>query len=455
MQKRKLILLASICLLLISCQKQLDVKPDKKLVEPVQLSALQNLLNNDSYLNDGYIPQTEVGSDNYYLTTTDFNAQNEANQRAYLWDSQAGDIQLQDGWRLHYRNLLYPTLVLEQLEKIKDQDIATRNDIKGQAHFFRAWILFNTAVTWAMPYNTELAPTTPGIPLRLTSDINAPTVRASLADTYQLIIADLETAIALLPISINYVTRPSRPAAYALLARVALSMRAYKMAYEAATQSLQLYNQVLDYNELNAGNIAPVPARNVEVIFHCGSSGGTNANVLRYQLAKVDTVLLAMYAPNDLRKQVFFARNSDNSYYFKGNYNGSRTAIRFNGLAVDEVLLIAAETAVREGRIQEGLGYVNHLLQRRWKRGEYANYETQNAKEALMFVLNERRKQLCFRSGLRWQDLRRFSFEPELLVTPIRKVNNVIYTLPSGSLLYASMIPYSVIQLTGIQQNSR
>src|SRR3981189_1202195 len=68
-----------------------------------------------------------------------------------------------------------------------------------------------------------------GIPLRLTADVNAPSTRSTVQQTYDQILGDLQQAVVLLPAAVPYANRnrPSRPAAQALLARVYLSMRNY------------------------------------------------------------------------------------------------------------------------------------------------------------------------------------------------------------------------------------
>lgn len=78
---------------------------------------------------------------------------------------------------------------------------------------------------------------------------------------------------------------------------------------------------------------------------------------------------------------------------------------------------------------------LNNLLQTRWKVGTYINLTAANADTALGLILNERRKELCFR-GLRWTDLKRLNKDDRFKVTITRSLNGQTYTLLPNSLRY-------------------
>ena len=73
-----------------------------------------------------------------------------------------------------------------------------------------------------------------GIPLRLTTDPKEYLFRSTVQQTYDKIISDIQMAIPLLPSTLDtlHLNRASQPAAYAMLARVYLSMSAYREARE-------------------------------------------------------------------------------------------------------------------------------------------------------------------------------------------------------------------------------
>ena len=77
-----------------------------------------------------------------------------------------------------------------------------------------------------------------------------------------------------------------------------------------------------------------------------------------------------------------------------------------------------------------------------------------DADELLRIILQERRKELLFRS-LRWTDLRRLNKDSRFAVTLTRKLNNDTYTLPPNDARYVLPIPQQEIEESGIQQNPR
>src|SRR5690606_9897542 len=99
-------------------------------------------------------------------------------------------------------------------------------------------------------YDEASAKSDLGLPLRLDEDFEKPSVRSSVEDTYRQIIQDLKESTNYLPNRPVHVVRPSRAAAYAILARCYLSMRVYDSAGHYAGLSLQLQNQLYDYNQV-------------------------------------------------------------------------------------------------------------------------------------------------------------------------------------------------------------
>jgi tetratricopeptide (TPR) repeat protein len=432
-----------------SCQKFLDAKPDKRLVVPTTVNDIQAMLDNTSDLNLGYANLSESGSDNFYITDAAYNALSEEARNAFLWNWQGlDDLQ----WYNMYRVVFLSNVALESLEKIEGAGTAAYNSVKGAAYFFRAFSFYHSAQIWTLPYDESTAALTPGLPLRLSSDINLPTVRPNLKQTYQQILDDISNAIPLLP-EVNVMpTRPNKAAAYALLARVLLQMNRFEEARVAASSALDIYNVLLDYNTINASANAPIARFNTEVMFHA-QAGASDYEALRYTVARVDSNLYRSYNGNDLRQKVFFGSNTDGSYFFKAGYHGSRTDPRFCGLTVSEVYLIRAECAARAGDIDSAFSDLKTLLGKRFKTGAAIVLpEIHNTDEALLVVLQERRKELCFRVGARWSDLKRFG---AVAGTIVRKINNQEYKLQPGDLKYAVLIPQSVITMAGIQQNAR
>lgn len=200
---------------------------------------------------------------------------------------------------------------LQKISRNADNGIAYDN-ARGSALFFRSWSFYQLAQAFAPLHNKATAATDLGIPLRLSADVNTPSIRASLEATYKQVLGDLKASVALLPVTPAFKTRLSKPAAYALLARVYLSMQDYPDAGLYADSCLALYHTLLDYNMLDASSNIPVPRFNEEMLFASLVQDPPNNELYRASLVRIDTALYASYDDNDLRKTLFF-RPRDNA----------------------------------------------------------------------------------------------------------------------------------------------
>lgn len=435
-----------------SCKKYLDAKPDIKLAVPETLSDFQALLDN-SALNGLGLSIFETANTDQYLTYTDWAARDQNSKQNYIWDPNAQDY---TDWQQAYAGIFTTNVVLDNLAQLQADSVNSEraNAIKGSALFFRSYFLFNLAQAYSKPYNKQSASTELGIPLRTNSDINIKTTRATMSETYDRIISDIKQAVNLLPDTALYPTRPVKAAAYGVLARIFLTMSDYENAGIYADSSLMIRNTLLNYNSLNAGSTSPIPSYNTEVIFQSTLLASAINSPSR---SKVDSNLYDMYDSNDLRKVIFFRNNGNGTYRFKGTYDGTYNAgssAYFCGLAVDEMLLIRAESRARAGNSNDALSDLNLLLSNRYKEGTLVPLTATSSDDALKIVLSERRKELCFR-GLRWMDLRRLNNEAGISMTLSRNLNGQTYILPPNDPRYTLLVPAQVLALASIPQNPR
>ncbi|HSC54086.1 MAG TPA: RagB/SusD family nutrient uptake outer membrane protein [Phnomibacter sp.] len=430
------------------CEKFLDAKPTINLAIPATLRDVEALLNNTSVFTMQYSLVGEGSADNYFIGNIEFQAlSSQSGRNTYSWQ---GDVSVdENSWLALYKQVYTANVALEALASLKPQaaDEAGIRKAKGTALFFRSRALHEIAVAFAPVFEASTATSKMGIPLRNTTDFTTPSERAGLAASYQQIVEDMKEAAQLLPLSTSHTMLPNRVAALAYLSRYYLSMGDFTAAGSYSDSVLLLRNELLNYNTINANADYPVPARNTEVLFE-GLMQSTQQ--LTAQFARIDSNLYKSYAPNDLRKSIFF-KTATNGYVFKGNYTGS--SWWFGGVATDEMYLTAAECKIRAGEIQAGLSLLNKLLQTRWKQGTWQPITGLTASEALQTVLAERRKSLLMRE-IRWMDVKRLSvLETANRVTMKRFVNGKEIILPPGSNRYALPFPETVISMTGMQQN--
>lgn len=447
MTKNYLLALAGAGLLLAGCEKFLDEKPRAMLVVPTRVKDAQTLLDNEIFINNVSTPYSgEASADDFYVRDAEFQSLlYEDYRRMYLWKGSELYSNLAGDFTTTFRTINYANTALDVLAKIPEQAATPEYRLaQGQALFIRARSFYLGATTWAPAFDEATASTALGMPLRQTGDFTQPSVRASLRETYDLIIRDMKTAAALLPTTPVHRNRPGKGAVYAMLAQIYLSMRKYPEANLYADSCLKLHSTLLDYNTLNAAAAFPIPAFNVEVIVdYKGQYAALHQN------GRADTTLYRSYAADDLRKTVFFRSLPDGSYQFKGFYQQSEGA--YGGCVTDEIYLIRAECLIRENKVAEGMKWVNDLLVKRYRTGKYVAPAITTQQQALAFVLAERRKELVYRN-VRWPDIKRLNLEGAN-ITLTRKILGVTYTLPPNSPKYALPFPENVIALSGMQQN--
>lgn len=432
----------------LSCKKFLDEKQDRKLVVPSTLKDLQSLLDDYLRVNQYSSGMAEASSDDSYLPLATYQSIPETERRLYTWQKTNVNPRFPNDWSYGWDNIYRANTVLQFLPSIPRtaQNQSEWDNVKGQALCLRGKNLMQMAHAWCLAYDPATATTDLGLPLRLDPDFNQPSVRASLEDTYRQIESDLVEAIPLLAVTPLHVMRFSKPAAYALVSRLYWSMRQYEKAGPYADSCLALYNTLLDYNTLNASASYPVPKFNAEVIWHCTS---VLHETVYASYARVDSNLYAMYAPDDLRKLVFFKPQTNNTFSFKGGYYAS--AAIFDGISTGEPFLIQAECRARAGDRNGALASLNTLLAKRWKAGTFMPRTAPDAPAALALILTERRKELPFRN-LRWIDVKRLNKEGAN-ISMKRIIGTEMYTLPANDPGFALPIPDEVIAISGMKQN--
>lgn len=442
----KVIILQSILMALmfcISCQKEfLKKKPNKALLTPVTLEDFDAILDAVTLLNYNYPSITSIASDDFYALENGYSVLDAIEKAAYVWEEGIFEgVTLIHDWDYQYSKIFHANVVLDGLKEfaVTDNNQSEFERVKGTALFHRALAYYSLSQVFIDPFLTVEMGQGDGLFLRLEADISKEVQRSTVAETYDLIISDLEDATDLLPINSLYKTRPSKEAAWALLARVYLSISEYEKAKLFADESLAVNSELLDYNLLDNSLINPFPhaltSDNKEIIFY--------SNLIRYRflsspLVGIDTLLYKSYSENDLRTTIYFTSREGNIHSFTGNYSG--TSAIFGGLANDELLLIRAECLAREGNVAMALNDLNYLLENRYRDTFFQPIKLTDAKEVLNLVLHERRKELVGR-GLRWSDLRRLNHEDEYSETLYRNIADKRYELLPKSGFYTFPFP--------------
>ncbi|PUZ21624.1 SusD family protein [Chitinophaga costaii] len=441
-----------LCLTSISCKKYLNKISDDSLTVPSSLDDYQNLIDADKmYIRNSPSIQ-DISSDDILIDETQLNSLTTIPRNTYLWSSDIFDGQTNFDWNACYKGIYYCNLVLEGIQKyeLSNGITSTAASIKGAALYYRGFFHFNLAQVFAKSFSNITTSSDLGLPYKTNSIVDEKVSRESLPQFYTHLIDDIKESVKLLPknAQTQYRNRPSKHAAYSILARIYLSMSDYYNAELYADSSLQISNALLDYNVVNGSSVLPFGLPYISEVI-CLSSGPYY--ILR---PPVDTVLYNSYDSLDLRKNIFFSINAVNgNHEFKANYSGG--FYPFTGPAIDEVNLILAECLARRGEFDRALSIMNKLLLLRYKAGAYVAHTRANTPDILAFILKERRKELLFR-GLRWSDLKRFNLEGgSFAKTLTRTVAGEIYSLPPNDNKYIFPIPPDEIKINPMPQNPR
>ncbi|MGC6480315.1 MAG: RagB/SusD family nutrient uptake outer membrane protein [Flavobacteriaceae bacterium] len=256
--KSSKILILLCCSLCWTCSDDfLEVIP-RGVTVPISLSDFQGLMNQGRPLNHAGMYNVTFGNDDFYITSDRFEARESAAiigvYRSYFWEDQLYNI-IDDytddpDWSYMYNNIYITNYVLSKIDdaRLDGDSESDRANIKGQALMRRAYAYFMLANLYGKHYTPQGAATDLAVPLftdvpdpiRLRGKLS----RATVAEVYAQVEADLTQAIELLPDYPflfplkNY--RPSKMSAYALKARVHLYKGEWPAALAAAEASYDL-----------------------------------------------------------------------------------------------------------------------------------------------------------------------------------------------------------------------
>ncbi len=451
MKIKTIIIVALLC---ASCADSfLDVKKESSMTVPGKVEDFIGLMDNKIMYTGMATELSTYGADEFTVPDGQlFSLTVPLQRNAYIWLEDVYEGQAVSDWDLSYQRILYCNMVLEGLDKLNSQR-GTENwrNAKGMAYFFRAFNFFFLQQEFGQIYNGKTADISLGIPLRLESDVTLASKRSSVADTYKQIIADLHSALPLLPERPLIRQRPSKQAVFALLTRVYLVLEDYGKALDNAQQCIDLGGRLMDYKDIDPSKTAPFPSdveMNSEMILYTTMQAST---LLRTRYS-INPDLLALFSENDLRRQLYFQYNADGKVLFRGSYMGV-TGTNFTGLALDEINLIKIECLLRLDRSDEAETLLKLYLSTRLRDNEMIGYPKEK-EDLLPYVFMERQRQLVFR-GVRWMDLRRLNSDSRFSKTLRKQIDGQVYELEPGSKRYIWPIPEDAVAYGGLEQNKR
>lgn len=446
--KFPILLNLALIFLFVSCDDFLDEKPNRALVTLDSLNDLQGLLDNTlNVMNQKAFLQLFV-SDEFYTNSQGLAGLQPYLQKAFTYQHPPfeQDLNLLD-WRTFYGQIFYANIVLDELGKIVPQnrnEEEIQNQIKGQAHFHRAFAYFGLVQLFSPPFGPVENNSQRSIPVRKSSDPNVIPMRPDLSEIYGLIVEDLNLSVQLLPDKLEPKTRPSKMAAHAMLARTYLTKTDYQNAKKHAEAALAIESTLIDFNSLNLSLLNPFAPFNIETVFYVENQFNS---FLTGQLAMVNPLYLSLYKDGDLRRSAYFTERPTGWVNFTGYLTGTNRY--FAGISTSEIYLILSECHIREGDFQTATSILKKLEKARFKEGFSSELEFNSEMEGLAYIIEERIREL-FGRGTVWTDIRRFNLDSRFQRSISKKIGDTVYELPFNDPRYTLPVPPREVELDNL-----
>lgn len=503
-KKNSWFFIAGLALVLNSCTKFLEEKPNKtSAVEVTKASQLDALLNSyTSFYTEGN--RTAIyGTDDYELTTQLYNARPGTFSMAAilfgLWDiNYLPDDSREGFWSGEYRKIFTANMVLEYLPKVSGTE-DEKAILKADAHFIRAYSYWSLANTYCLPY-TDANKNETGLPIKTGISFELPIERQPLEKVYQQIEADLaeafKTPVVLMQNGKARHWRANKAGINGFAARYYLHRNNYAEALKYANAALEEYNQLVDYNtgmKYGRDQVLNIDAGTPNAKTVTLKYPYTHDNQIDFtdMLAWKEFLYFRMlnheswwYIPSqELLNLYDQAHDLRFRYHMVEGYSYDRGMIKPSydhpgyifffkdrvpsGPTVAEMLLIKAECLARTNKVSDAISAINLLRAKRMEPGAWVDLTAADKAEALRKILQERRREMPF--AQRWYDVRRFNnnedpaddvvltktFYPYTSANVTTSEPPKVYSLPINSRRFAVPLPRTeIISSNGlIEQN--
>jgi len=440
-----------------SCSKYTDIKTQGSLI-PSAIDNYRYILNNTNTFETGG-KMTDLAAadvaivDNAQQTTIEGYSDYFFIRNVYLWKSPIIEVitSHDPDWDTYYGRIYNCNVITNEVPNSTGGTDSAKAELIAEALTHRADAYINLVNEYAKPYNSATASSDLGVPLVLTQDLKQKLNRVSVATIYNQIESDLKKAVLSLPVASGYNTLPDKAAAYSLLARFYLLKGDYVNAGLYADSTLALQNSL---NDLGTITTMPYRKSDPEIIF-----GKIASQAFTYSpfVLRLSDDILNLLGTSDMRYKLF---TKDAASYFGSSFTGryfNREQINFEnrniGTSVPEMMLIKAEALARAGSSDAAMDEVNLLRQKRFKAADYVALTATDKNDALVKVIEERRREFMCRL-LPWMDQRRLKDDPLFSKTYTRTWQGQTYTLEPSSNRYVFPIAVYNINLNPeIEQN--
>lgn len=453
-------------LLLISfggCKKFIDVIPPGKKI-PKTFADYEAMVRDEYGNHRAVITQALLLLNDRFETTSTLNFY-PLYTANYFWNENADRVALNNADETTYYSIYgaisTSNLLIEHVGESTEATQAQKNELIAQAKVLRALNYYILTNYYADTYEEANAASKLSVPLIQSADIGAPYTQVSIKDIYAFMLKDIDEAIPALQATSATVLHPNLGAAYALKARVNLTMGRYQDALTAANEALKYNDKLFDwvqyYNtyktQIEAPNVytnAPSPMGFNYVENYYFRHGSTN-NAGREGTIRLDRA--TRFENGDARfKSRWKLRTVGTDTYHTSITTGF---YNIGGLTTTEVYLIKAECQARLNDVGGAMNTLNAVRVKQIFPANYVALTAANTVDAVKLIQRTKGNNLIF--GITaFADARRLNKDPQYAVTLTKTENGNNYSLSPGSHLWTMPFPYGAIKNPGngsIQQN--
>ncbi len=415
MKKLTSILLIISLLVTTGCDNFLDITPTGRVI-PETAQDYRELMTEAYYLMPSSRGLTAFISDEIDMTSKNLDSYDKDSfLDLWLWNNvnPSGATTYFD-WAQYYKMIFIANTVIENEKSITNGTEAEINQIVGEAYMMRAYNHFILVNLYALPYNSETATSSTGIPLKLNSSMDEVLKPSSIAEVYASVLSDIDNAEKKLNVEtwetgLNY--RFNTLSVDALRSRVYLYMGRWEDCYNASERVLSKKNELVD---LVSGRTLPNAYNSSESIVALEMNMTSTYNNVDKLVPKA---LYNLYLPGtqDQRARKFYKTEVGGYSLIKGGSSEYRCSFR-----VGEIYLNAAEAALKNHHPEICKTLLLKLLEKRYQTAAYTQAEIDiNAmdNDALLDeVYLQRQLELSY-EGHRWFDIRRMEKEKRPVLT--------------------------------------
>ena len=415
MKKLTSILLIISLLVTTGCDNFLDITPTGRVI-PETAQDYRKLMTEAYYLMPSSRGLTAFISDEIDMTSKNLDSYDKDTfLDLWLWNNvnPSGSTTYFD-WEKYYKMIFRANTVIENEKSITNGTEAEINQIVGEAYMMRAYNHFILVNLYALPYNSETATSSTGIPLKLNSSMDEVLKPSSIAEVYASVLSDIDNAEKKLNVEtwetgLNY--RFNTLSVDALRSRVYLYMGRWEDCYNASERVLSKKNELVD---LVSGRTLPNAYNSSESIVALEMNMTSTYNNVDKLVPKA---LYNLYLPGtqDQRARKFYKTEVGGYSLIKGGSSEYRCSFR-----VGEIYLNAAEAALKNHHPEICKTLLLKLLEKRYQTAAYTQAEIDiNAMDddaLLDEVYLQRQLELSY-EGHRWFDIRRMEKEKRPVLT--------------------------------------